>query len=133
MGEVFKARNLNEMIADIDFLLSALKEYRRIIDEKRRGMTNEDDLIFRQQAINALHEWEQSYTWDDYCSEHTDDKDILPPSAVIKRLPPAQPQPGAGGWKYYLGKCVCMACGAEFDESSPYCPKCGTFNGGEGK
>ena len=50
---------------------------------------------------------------------------------ALRRVPSAQPQPGNGGWKCYLGKCVCMACGAEFDESSPYCPQCGTFNGGE--
>ena len=50
---------------------------------------------------------------------------------ALRRVPSAQQKLGNGGWKCYLGKCVCMTCGAEFDESFPYCPMCGTFNGGE--
>ena len=32
MGEVWKARNLNEIIADYQFLVSMLKDYRRIVE-----------------------------------------------------------------------------------------------------
>ena len=32
MGEVWKARNLNEIIADYQFLVSILKDYRRIVE-----------------------------------------------------------------------------------------------------
>lgn len=53
-----------------------------------------DDLISRKQTIKALEEWEKIYTWDDWCRMHNDEKEeynIIAPSDVLKKLPPALP------------------------------------------
>lgn len=50
------------------------------------------DLISRQAAIEALYDWELSYTWDEHCKEEYDSPYIISPSKVIDGLPSAQPE-----------------------------------------
>ena len=50
------------------------------------------DLISRQAAIEALYDWELSYTWDEHCKEEYDSPYIISPSKVINNLPSAQPE-----------------------------------------
>lgn len=100
-----------------------------------------DDLIRRQDALDLLNEQinqcDKALRYlsivrskiDEYAVK-VERASLIAYKEKLESIPSAQQQHGDGGWKYYLGKCVCMACGAEFDESSPYCPKCGTFNGG---
>ena len=80
-----------------------------------------DDFIRRQDAIRLVEKH--------YRAHDNDELELI--AYEVGRLPSAQPQQKTGRWEYHLGKCVCVACGSEFDESSPYCPMCGTFNGGE--
>ena len=49
------------------------------------------DLIDRKAAIDALHEWERVYTWDETCLE--DREKVYAPSEVIEDLPTAEPEP----------------------------------------
>lgn len=49
-----------------------------------------DDTIYRQAAIEALYDWELSYTWDEHCKEDYDSPYIVSPSKVIDGLPSAQ-------------------------------------------
>ena len=56
-------------------------------------MSNEKDTIYRQAAIDALTEWENNCTWDDWTNEHKDRMGAVSPSDVIKDLPAAQPKP----------------------------------------
>lgn len=51
-----------------------------------------NDSISRQAAIDALYDWERSYTWDEHCREDYDEKYIVSPSGVIEDLPSAQPE-----------------------------------------
>ena len=46
-------------------------------------------VIDRQAAIDALHKWEMSYSWDEYCGESPE---VYSPSGVIKALPSAEPE-----------------------------------------
>ena len=48
------------------------------------------DLISRQAAIDALHQWEQEYTWDEYDAKYS--PSVVSPSDVIAELPSAQPE-----------------------------------------
>lgn len=53
------------------------------------------DLIDRRQAIDAVEQWEDDHTWDDWCNEHKDEKErfrIVPPSDYIRSLPSAEPE-----------------------------------------
>ena len=60
------------------------------IVQMQKGEKMTDDLISRQAAIEALYDWELSYTWDEHCKEEYDSPYIISPSKVIDGLPPAQ-------------------------------------------
>ena len=51
-----------------------------------------DDLISRRAAVEALYDWELSYTWDEHCKEEQDSPYIVSPSKIVNELPPAQPK-----------------------------------------
>lgn len=53
-----------------------------------------DELISRQQAVEALFDWEMTYDWDDHCREENPKPTyIVSPSDVIEHLPSAEPEP----------------------------------------
>ena len=49
-----------------------------------------EDAVSRQAVIDALYDWELSYTWDEHCKEEYDSPYIISPSKVIDGLPPTQ-------------------------------------------
>ena len=81
--------------------------------------------IDRQAAVDALEDWEEKYTWDDWCRMHNDEKEkynITAPSDVLKELPPAteagmpaQEYRHKGKWiddenAYPTGAYICSEC-----------------------
>lgn len=97
------------------------------------------DLIDRQQAIDAVEQWGDNHTWDDWCNEHKDEKErfhIVPPSDYIRSLPSVQPKKGK--WVKQIDKSInawwyeCSVCGDYplkdafgHDCLSQFCPWCG--------
>ncbi len=79
-----------------------------------------NDMISKQQAVNALYEWE---------FDNKDDRDAID---VINGLPPIQPK--RGRWHYSDGKpariglsfgVVCDQCGTESEYCTNFCGECG--------
>ncbi len=68
------------------------KQTDAFLSELRRGngVKRMADLIDRKAAIDALHEWEKVYTWDENCLE--DREKVYAPSEVIEDLPTAEPK-----------------------------------------
>ena len=94
-----------------------------------------DDLISRQEAIEALFDWEMTYNWDDHCREE-DPKPayIVSPSDVIEQLPPAQPERKKGHWIYTGSGQECSVCHEiqyGYDNYRHFCPNCGADMRGE--
>ena len=96
-----------------------------------------NDLISRQEAIEALFDWEMIYNWDDHCREE-DAKpvSIVSPSDVIEQLPSAQPF-NKGLWvKQELAPqtlLFCSLCGCKKPQGvdGNFCPNCGADMRGE--
>ena len=68
------------------------------------------DLIDRQAAINALHEWELLYDWDQTCRGNRER--VCAPSDAIEALPQAEPEVvRCKDCKYYnpIGVCIEMS------------------------
>lgn len=86
------------------------------------------DTISRQAAIDALHQWEQEYTWDEYDAKYS--PSVVSPSDVIAELPSAQ---RTGRWKVSdlpKGKMkYCSECGfgqyIADERRYGFCPNCG--------
>ena len=91
-----------------------------------------DDLISRQQALDAINSWRGRFS-EEY-NEAIDDCENS-----IKELPPAQPEPREGHWIKHETpdggeQYECSRCGVlwEFNDGTPedneayFCPKCGT-------
>lgn len=55
-----------------------------------------EDAVSRTEAVEALYDWEQMYTWDEHCKEDGGESPyIVSPSSIIEKLPPVTPkQPG---------------------------------------
>lgn len=99
------------------------------------------DNINRQDAIDALDEWESSYSWDAWCYGHKDDAKkfhIDAPTAVIENLPSAPLEQKIGKFVRWMEKretpnhisftphCKCSLCGNELlIECINYCYVCG--------
>ena len=55
-------------------------------------MNDVNDAISRQQAIDALRDWEMCYDWDEHCREEPKEPWVVSPSDVVNKLPPIQPE-----------------------------------------
>lgn len=97
------------------------------------------DLIDRQAAINALHEWELLYDWDQTCRENRER--AYAPSDAIEALPPAEPERKKGKWiitsefeDCYYAKCNQCNITQVFyfnKQLTKFCPECGADMRGE--
>lgn len=94
-----------------------------------------DDLISRQNAINAFYEPKNGGTYaefDDGSEWYMTSKQIY---AVLESLPSAEPK--TGKWNRLSNNTFhCKSCGCTFivmqgNDAMNYCPNCGSYNGGE--
>lgn len=97
------------------------------------------DVIYRQDAIDALDEWESSHSWDAWCYANKDEAEkfhINAPTAVIEKLSSAQPVRKRGYWieandSYNRISGRCSVCGWEshmYEDDvvgMDFCPNCG--------
>ena len=69
---------------------------RIILDYVPSAQPGCEDAVSRAEAVEALYDWEQMYTWDEHCKEDGGESPyIVSPSSIIEKLPPVTPkQPG---------------------------------------
>ena len=91
------------------------------------------DTIYRQDAVDAINELhDKSNAWLDLAVE------------ALEKLPSAEPERKKGKWigkeqfanspEFYSWQCSVCGCVLEdptLDKPYPFCPNCGSFNGGE--
>lgn len=111
------------------------KQTDAFLSELRRGngVKRMADLIDRKAAIDALHEWEKVYTWDENCLE--DREKVYAPSEVIEDLPDVEPERKKGKWiitsefeDCYYAKCNQCNITQVFyfnKQLTKFCPECG--------
>ena len=96
-----------------------------------RGEDNMDDVIYRQDAINAFQDYAN------YDSNRSNAEWVERIELVISRLPSAQKK---GHWRNYEGTLTCSVCETEFDNGimeycgddvPMFCPDCGADMRGE--
>lgn len=111
MNDFKKLINANDLI---EWIMETYPDWcvgtvRSIVDHVENMPSAEPELatdtISRQAAIDAVEQWEDDHTWDDWCNEHKDEKErfhIVPPSDYIRSLPSAEPLDAQEA--YYKGK-----------------------------
>lgn len=96
-----------------------------------RDGDNMDDVIYRQDAINAFQDYAN------YDSNRSNAEWVKRIDLVISRLPSAQKK---GHWRNYEGTLTCSVCETEFDNGimeycgddvPMFCPDCGADMRGE--
>ena len=76
--------------------LENLPSVQPVVISKSENTTECEDAVSRTEAVEALYDWEQMYTWDEHCKEDGGESPyIVSPSSIIEKLPPVTPkQPG---------------------------------------
>ena len=88
-----------------------------------------EDIIYREDAIDKLNEWESECVWDSWTLKYKDDpkEHIVAPTDVVKNLPSAE---RTGKWiRLYrdgFGNLIghCDKCGRKYPVDN-FCPNCG--------
>lgn len=83
-------------VSAVNYVLRNLPSAQPVVISKSENTTECEDAVSRTEAVEALYDWEQMYTWDEHCKEDGGESPyIVSPSSIIEKLPPVTPkQPG---------------------------------------
>ena len=116
---------LNDWLPIIRQMAKGTKVYEEALEMAIKALEQEpcEDAISRQAAINAAIE--AADEWDGGGNRNREE--II--AKALEQLPSVTPQPKMGKWI----KDKCSICGEErawYGQNPPYCPDCGSYNGG---